>query len=231
MTKTPKNAECLIKQLTSITSLLYKISLCSYAPGVATFNETKNGKSRFNITIPHFNSGLLFADISYQEMWDTMNSSKQYTYKLIDGGLLTLMYSFDYQSEQLVNSRLSFFPCYNTPNFDDYSDDYNADLLYLDVLNKESYPSAIRFDYDPSRTAVKDIVHPSTHLTLGQFEHCRIPLLAPLTPFQFFSFIIRNFYHTCYQSWLSETDSIINRDFVFKKTISDNEEKIIHLAW
>mgnify|MGYP004701744699 CR=1 FL=1 len=58
--------------------------------------------------------------------------------------------------------------------------DYKKDSLYLDIFNKNAYPSAIRFDYDPS--AAKDVVHPYCHLTLGQFANCRISVQSPLSP-------------------------------------------------
>ncbi|GAA2843637.1 DUF2290 domain-containing protein [Pediococcus damnosus] len=231
-TNTPKKAKLLIKQINSIIQSLYEISLCTYSPMISTsMKAKKNGESQFNIEFPNLDKNLFFANISYEDMWEKMNCNKQYTCKLVDGGLLTLLYTFSYVSGEMVNSRLSFFPCYETPSLDDCPNDYDTDITYLDVFNEQSYPSAIRFDYDPSQTAVKDIVHPSTHLTLGQFEHCRIPLQSPLTPLQFFSFIIRNFYNSKYSLWQSQISSICYKDLAFNNTISINEQKIVHLAW
>ena len=64
------------------------------------------------------------------------------------------------------------------------------------------------------------------------FNSCRIPVTAPLTPADFFEFVLRNFYP---QEWREvekslETSSLDFSTLEFRTRFPDAERKIIHIA-
>ena len=71
----------------------------------------------------------------------------------------------------------------------------------MDVIKKNIVPFPIRFDYDCRDEVVVNITHPKSHLTLGQYQNCRVPVSAPLTPYIFALFILRNFYNTAFNKY------------------------------
>lgn len=61
-----------------------------------------------------------------------------------------------------------------------------------------------------------------SHLTIGQYKNCRIPVVRPLTPSQFITFILRNFYHTAYNKYCQK---LTQYNFSFDATITKSEQK------
>lgn len=82
------------------------------------------------------------------------------------------------------------------------------------------------FYLDLSEEVFEEIHHPKSHLTLGQFRNCRIPVSSPLTPYQFVSFILRNFYNTAHRNCLN---GITHSEGTFSDTIADLERGIVHV--
>lgn len=229
--KYPIEAINTFDQIMEIIGILYRISLSPDASGPIYKSSRNKNNSTVSIEIPNFSPGYILDNIFYQEMWAKMNKKRQYTCKMIDGGLITFLYTFDLKDSKLIKSRLSYFPSYDHPRFDDHDnvEGYRKDYINLDAFTKTSFPAAFRFDYDAK--AAVDIVHPAAHFTLGQFENCRIPVYSPLTPFEFMDFVIRNFYNACYYSWNNESKINIKRKnkFKFKTTITNNEKGLIYL--
>ena len=102
---------------------------------------------------------------------------------------------------------------------------YENDEIYADILYKNIVPFPIRFDFDLSNFI--EIEHPRTHLTLGQYKNCRIPVSEPLTPELFINFILRNFYNTVFNKYSNEIT--VGKEH-FNKTITGNEKSIFHLG-
>lgn len=98
--------------------------------------------------------------------------------------------------------------------------------VFAEIVNKNLVPFPLRFDFDIRETSYVDIHHPKSHLTLGQYENCRIPVSAPITPYQFINFILRRFYNNAYQEFHSE---ITTFDGSFRLTISDNEKNLLFI--
>jgi hypothetical protein len=84
----------------------------------------------------------------------------------------------------------------------------------------------IRFDYDMREGIYQELEHPKSHLTLGQYENCRIPVSSPLTPFYFIQFILRNFYHTAHNKY---ADRLPRFGQIFDETIMAAEKQVIHI--
>jgi len=77
-------------------------------------------------------------------------------------------------------------------------------------------PVIVRADY--SRDEIEsEVHHPYCHLTLGQYKNCRIPIEKPISPNQFMTFILENFYYIPSKSFL---------DYKFSKHVSSNAPHI-----
>jgi hypothetical protein len=129
--------------------------------------------------------------VAYREL----DENEAYDVKLIDGGLLLLQYRFN-EAGKLLQHRLGYFPNPTLPTIDEAPDLYEQDELYGDIVARRLVRFPVRFDYAPADH--KDVVHPASHMTLGQYENCRIPVAGPVGPFTFGTFIVRNFYCRAY---------------------------------
>ncbi|MOA36537.1 hypothetical protein D3C78_1580660 [compost metagenome] len=85
----------------------------------------------------------------------------------------------------------------------------------------------IRFDFDSTEGTYREIEHPKSHLTLGQYKNCRIPVNAPVTPYAFLAFLLRNFYHTAFKK---HTDAITQFNEYFESSIFESERAIGHIT-
>ena len=141
-------------------------------------------------------SSLSLRDIPYAEIYKELATSESYHVKLVDGGLLIFQYEFAAGS-QLAKHRLAYFPPPLLPTFDEAPALYERDEWYADVVEHRIVRFPVRFDFDPS--AYQDVVHPKSHLTLGQYTNCRIPVTNPLRPKTFLVFVLRNFYHRAFR--------------------------------
>jgi hypothetical protein len=207
-----------LNQINKITSKLIELNLSSNQQ----FPSEKDG-----IIYISGNPDLSIAlkNISYSEIYDTLNKDKNYNIKMIDGALIQLMYSFKANGD-LKKYRLAFFP---SPNLDEFQNNwelYELDEIYADIIGKNIVTTPIRFDYDPSN--FEAIEHPCSHLTIGQYKNCRIPLSAPLTPVIFIEFILRNFYNTAHNKYSKKFN--FKNEVSFASCIDDLETKILHLS-
>ncbi|MDJ0845445.1 DUF2290 domain-containing protein [Crocosphaera sp.] len=166
---------------------------------------------------------IVLKNRKYEEIYDELDSNKNFNIKMIDGALLQLLYT--YQKKKLISHRLAFFPSPYLESFQNEPEIYEDDEIYADILEKNIMVVPIRFDYDPDN--FQEIDHPKSHLTLGQFKNCRIPVSAPITPSVFVSFILRNFYNTAFIKFSNE---LIFQDAIFDETITNLEKKLLHLA-
>lgn len=135
-------------------------------------------------------------NVPYSDIYEELESNNQYHIKLPDGGLLIFQYTFDNQ-DVLLKHRLGYFPCPILPSQEEAPDLYARDELYGDLIAKRIVRFPIRFDFDP--ICYRPVFHAHSHMTLGQFENCRIPASHPLPPNTFLNFIVRNFYFQMYK--------------------------------
>jgi hypothetical protein len=115
---------------------------------------------------------------------------------MLDGGLIQLLYRFC--DGELVGHRLAYFPSPDFESFQNEPELYLEDKIYADIMQKSVVAFPMRFDFDSSVEKHIDIRHPKSHLTLGQYQNCRIPVLAPLSPVIFVRFLLQHFYNTAY---------------------------------
>jgi len=163
-------------------------------------------------------------DISYEEIYTEIESNDGYHIKLPDGGMLVFQYTFDGEGI-LTKHRLCYFPSFILPTVDEAPHLYENDELYGDVIVKKLVRFPIRFDYDPGSHIEVD--HPQSHLTLGQYENCRIPVDGAVSPNAFVMFLLRNFYSRSYRRSKNKLDKKPPHIPVMP-TITQAERKIAH---
>lgn len=171
-------------------------------------------------------SAIAMRDVDYGDIYRELDTNEAYDIKLVDGGLLIFQYQFD-RADTLLKHRLAYFPCPTLPTVDESPSLYEEDELFGDIMARSLVRFPIRFDYAPDQ--YRDVVHPASHMTLGQYENCRIPVAGPLGPYAFGIFIVRNFYCRAYtrnKNKFDRSSSSLKRT----ETISQAERRVLHLV-
>ena len=164
-------------------------------------------------------------NLPYDEIYNELIQKRAYNLKLLDGGLIQMMYAFG--NRTLTKHRLAFFSSPHIDEFQNNPEIYLEDEIYADVVARNIVAFPIRFDYDAGDDTHQELVHPKSHLTLGQYQNCRIPVTAPLTPEHFMDFILRNFYHTAFTQF---ADKSPNFSSSFADSILQSERGVIHMT-
>lgn len=205
------------EQIQDVTSKLISISLSVEQ----NFPSKKNGVIYISNKT---DASIALKNLPYEEIYLNLDREKNYNIKMIDGALLQLMYQFD--GSALLRHRLAFFPSPNLEEFQNNLEIYETDEIYADIIAKNIVTAPIRFDYDPGSHVL--ISHPRSHLTVGQYKNCRIPVSQPLSPYLFIEFILRNFYNTAYKKHIA--DLKFTENVTFSTTIEQEEKNILHLS-
>lgn len=205
----------IFKQINEITSKLIQLGLSVQQnyPTNQLGNIAFSGMQDISVAMKN---------IAYQEIYKRLDESKNYNIKMLDGALIQMLYAF--KKNRLASHRLAFFPAPNLESFQNEPDIYELDEIYADILAKNIVTFPIRFDYDPN--GFKEVEHPKTHATFGQYKNCRIPVSEPLTPEVFIIFILRNFYNTAFCQF--SVDFNVDNSQRFPKTIIGLEKHLLH---
>lgn len=207
----------ILKQLHNIIDKLIQYGLVtaySFPNLVQSPNSTKK------IGISDADYSVFLKNMPYAELYEECLKRRLYHIQMLDGALITMLYEF--QKDTLKKHRLSFFPNPDLEPYQNAAEIYEMDEIYADILDKRIVSVPLRFDYDAD--AQRPGEHPASHCTIGQYKNCRIPVSAPLTPEEFLSFIIVNFYHTASLKYMIP----ISREG-FSTTILPEECALIHL--
>lgn len=173
--------------------MLVKEGLCDHQ----RFPAVRTVGSQIQVTIP--DAPDLAASLKgrpYTEIYEELRKAEAYNVRMLDGALIQFLFTFENNS--LTSHRLAFFPSPLLEMYESIPEHYDLDETFADMVGEFSVKFPIRFDYSSSDDKHKDVEHPKSHLTLGQYKECRIPVNAPLTPFRFMRFILRNFYGPAY---------------------------------
>ncbi len=210
--------QTILSQINTITSSLISVGLSveQNFPSLKDESIYITGKQDLSIALKN---------IAYKEIYAVLDKEKNYNIKMIDGALIQFMYLFD--NNELVKYRLAFFPSPSLEEFQNNSEIYETDEIYADIIAKNIIPTPIRFDYDP-KNSIK-IEHPNSHLTVGQYQSCRIPVSIPITPNIFIDFILRNFYHTAQDKYMEKLS--FNKVVLFENCIEDEEKSLLHISF
>lgn len=164
--------------------------------------------------------------IPYGELYERLRESRAYDLKFLDGAFVQFRFMFK-DADTLTKSELRFLPSPNLTTFQEDPELYLHDELYGDVVDKRAVTVPLRFDFDDSDEVVKDVLHPVSHLTLGQYPHCRIAVTSAITPYHFVEFLLRSFYRG--RATLP-TDGMPRARAVMPQTITEGEQALLHIA-
>lgn len=161
---------------------------------------------------------------SYANMYASQREKGTYGALLLDGAML--QFSYEGSGEKLIRHRLSYLPSPNLEPFQNDPDLYLHELHFVDIVGHQVVPVPLRFDFDARDGIAIDVVHPVSHLTLGQYQHCRLPVARPLAPTDFVTFIVQHFYST------PDTEPVTFPSHVNKlmESITLRERNHIHMA-
>lgn len=211
------------EQVKTITADLIGLSLCneqkfpsltSWAGGMSEVSFS--GADKLSIVLKN---------TPYQLIYRELDITQTYNIKMVDGALIQLMYRF--HNDRLISHRLAYFPSPDLLEFQNHSDVYETDDIYAEVVMKNLVAFPLRFDYDASEKVFEELHHPRSHLTLGQYKNCRIPVSAPVTPFKFMDFVLRSFYNTSHRKFCV---SMTNFEDRFDGTITPIEMGVLHIS-
>lgn len=162
-------------------------------------------------------------DYTYQDIHTRLLTARAYSARLADGSLLQMTYRFADRSIQ--QHRLAFFPTPDLSEFANNAETLGEDDVYAELQRRNVVPVPLRFDYD--RASANELSHPASHLTIGQYPNCRIPVSAPLAPAVFVEFIARNFYHTAFTRHEADFPT---RAEGFAESILPAEREVLHIV-
>lgn len=212
------------KQINRVITYLVGVSL---ADSQYFAHQRSLRNNLVEITFPGAKKGVSTAmrDRAYDEIYRQLVRERAYNVKMLDGALIQVMYMF--AGRTLQRHRLAFFPAPHLEEFQNNPEIYLHDEVYADVLAKNIVPFPVRFDYDARGGDHQELVHPKSHLTLGQYENCRIPVTAPLTPLRFIDFILRNFYYTAFTQY---AEGLPDFGDSFAESIRPTERSVVHMV-
>lgn len=214
----------IFNQINRLTTDLIQTGLCD-AQNFPSLKRHSGNIEEIGIrNTDNLDNSIFLRNMSYSDMYKQLITMGKYNIKMIDGALISMSYRFD--NNHLIKHRLSFFPSPDLEMFQNEPDIYIMDELYSDIIDKRIVAVPIRFDFDKRVNAYKPIEHPISHLTLGQYKNCRIPVVSALTPYQFLSFIVLNFYHTAYKKYSNYFTLFTD---CFETTIFAEEREVLHI--
>lgn len=209
-------------QVERLTADLIGLGLCD-DQNFPSMTRMANGRIEIGIGA---RSGMAISlrDLPYRDIYSELERTHTYNMRMLDGALVQMMYRFDGQA--IEAHRLAFMPSPYLEEFQNNPDIYREDDIYAEVVRRSIVPFPLRFDFDCREEVCKELDHPKSHLTLGDYRNCRIPVSAPLTPYHFVSFVLRSFYHTAF---LSVCDRVAAHNEAFPETIQGRETGVVHI--
>lgn len=212
-----------LKQINELTETLVELSL-SNEQNFPTTQGKPNAAFEISVSTA---TGMSVAlkNVAYRDIYEELEKARCFNIKMLDGALVSLRYRF--LARAICEHSLSYFPSPDLEQFQNEPEIYLEDEIYGDVIAKNIVPFPIRFDFSDDEEKFVDVHHPYSHLTLGQYKNCRIPVCSPLGPLAFGGFILRNFYNTAFRKFSAKFPT---SKLGFAKTITAKERKIPHVV-
>jgi len=167
---------------------------------------------------------IALKDHSYSYIYDILAGERAYIVMLPDGGLIQMQYLFE--GGDLDRHRLAIFPSPYLEEFQNNPEIYLDDDVFADVVAKNIVPFPIRFDFDSRKGVWKELEHAQSHLSLAQYQNCRIPVSSPVGPSSFIEFILRNFYNSAFYRCADGLPMVIPS---FNDSMLPSEEGVLHV--
>lgn len=169
---------------------------------------------------------LALKRMAYEDIYRYFRRSRVYNVQMLDGALVQMMYAFE--SETVMSHRLAFLPAVRSERFQRAPETYMDDEQFGHEVERVvvvAFP--IRFDYHSAEERHRAVVHPKSHLTLGDFPECRIPVSAAVSPRWFMDFVLRNFYDSPGYRY---ADKLPHDGSGFDRCIDPVERHVMHLV-
>jgi len=216
------SARIVKRQLEAIIRYLVETGLAS-DQAFPVYRELGGGRAEVTFKGAEL-TAVSLKDVEYREIYATLAHERAFSVRMLDGALIQLMYL--YHDDRLIRHRLAFFSSPDLIEFQSNPEIYLEDQLYADVIGKSIVGFPFRFDFDCREDVRVPLHHPTSHLTLGQYENCRIPVTHAVTPSAFFDFVLRNFYHTAFLRYADDMPSGPER---FDECICAEERAVTYL--
>lgn len=212
-----------LKEIKELTEALVGLSLSNEQNFPTTHG---NPKAAFEISVSTA-AGMSVAlkNVAYSDIYRELEKARCFNIKMLDGALIALRYRFRHGN--ICEHSLSYFPSPDLEHFQNEPEVYLEDDIYADVVARNIVPFPVRFDFSDDPKKFVEIHHPYSHLTLGQYENCRVPVCSPFGPLAFGGFILRSFYNTAFRKY---SEKIPVSKLAFAETIADKERKIPHVV-
>jgi hypothetical protein len=217
---TPKQT---LRQINKLTEAFVGLSLSNEQNYPVTHGKAN---AAFEITVSTA-AGMSVAlkNVAYRDIYSELERARCFNIKMLDGALISLRYRF--RVGVICEHSLSYFPSPDLEHFQNEPEIYLEDEIYADVIARNIVPFPVRFDFSDDPAKFVDVHHPYSHLTLGQYENCRIPISSPIGPLAFGGFILRSFYNTAFRKY---SEKIPVSTLAFANTITANERMILHMV-
>ena len=190
------------------------------------FGIQRQVRTRMEIVFPNSEYvSTALRDMEYVELYGLFRRERAYNARMLDGALIQMMYEFGRQD--LLRHRLAFMPAPHLRHFQDDPDVYLDDEPFGDIVARGAVPFPLRYDFDTRTGTHQDVAHAKSHLTLGEYPYCRIPVSAPVTPQWFIDFLLRNFYQ--HPSWDYASVALPRKDS-FGESITPAERDVVHVV-
>ena len=174
---------------------------------------------------PHGALGSAPRNTPYDDTYRELRRARSFNVLMLDGAMLQMEYEF--RERRLVRHRLAFLPSPDLLEYQNNPEIYMQERMYADVVEKGVVTVPCRFDYDSREGIAVELDHPVSHLTLGQYTTCRIPVSAGVTPHAFVDFVLRSFYQTA----SSVVDVRLPKPLLrFEVCINPAERRTIHIG-
>lgn len=158
--------------------------------------------------------------ISIDDVMNTLLEKKEYNMLLYDRSII--QYEFYVENGKIKKERLIFIKKHNYLWKKEEINLKEAEDIEVDWFQEEKgIPTVIRIDYD--KDSYEEIAHPITHMTLSNYDECRIPMMGSVSLYNFVNFVLNFFYNDSlnFKSKFEETDI----------TISNSEKQRVHFEW
>ena len=219
----PRPHRRVLQEITAISRFLLESGL---ADDYNAAYESKHGASRYLIEYRDMvGDSPILTETRYDEVYRVNRASRRFNFRMLDGAMIQMQYEFF--RDQLVRHRLAFVPSPDLLDFQNNRELYVREPLYADVVDERVVTVPLRFDYDVREGVPRELEHPKSHLTLGEYKLCRIPVTAAVTPNAFMAFILRSFYNAAAASVDTQLPSPALR---FAECIADAERRVVHIG-
>jgi hypothetical protein len=177
------------------------------------------------------NISFVLQNEPYEVIYRECLKEKDFNILMLDGALIQFMYRF--RRDEIVAHKIAFYPSPSIERFQDnpdiYEQYYYGQEIFTDIFDEKVVCAPMRFDFDSAEEKHVDVNHPKSHLTLGNYTNCRIPVKAPITPYRFILFILRSFYFDKFTKHFNDATFRCGNNV--GETLTHNEKLQIHLNW